>query len=160
MKRPLLLIVLFAVCSSCHWVEHEVHLIPAGYTGNVYIVHNRPDGAPMKREGRARLYEIPADGVLWSQTPTNLGWFNKADLKNYYVTTNGERQPLTHWARPSDATVPDDVVAVYLPGNGSAGQGPNCEVQFDEYYVGTKASLESYREKQLGPYLTAHGLCK
>jgi hypothetical protein len=160
MKKLILLTVVFALCGSCDWSEPEVHLIPAGYVGTIYIVHNRPDGAPLKREGRARLYEIPADGVLWSQSPTNLGWFRPTDHKYYYVGADGKRQPLTHWDRPSDANVPDDVAAVYGGSNGSAGQGPNCQVEFDEYYVGTTASLKSYREKQLGPYLTAHGLCQ
>src|SRR5215471_1767394 len=143
MKRLILLTVLFVFCGSCEWSEPEVHLIPAGYVGTIYIVHNRPDGAPLKREGRARLYEIPADGVLWSQSSTNLGWSRPTDLKYYYVAADGKRQPLTYVYRPSDASVPDDVVAVYGGSNGRAGQGPNCEVEFDEYSVGTRASLKS-----------------
>ena len=157
MKRLLLLTVFVAFGGSCDRSEPEVHLIPSGYVGTIYIVHNRSDGTPLKREGRARLYEIPADGVLWSQSSTNLGWARPTDFKYYYVGADGKRQPLTSWVRASDANVPDDVVAVYGGSNGVA-----CQVEFDEYYVGTKTSMksESYREKDLTPYLKAHGLCQ
>src|SRR5690349_12368190 len=93
MKRTILLTVVFAFCGSCDWSEPEVHLIPAGYVGTIYIVHNRPDGTPLKREGRARIYEIPTDGVLWSQSPTNLGWFRPTQHKYYTsaLTVNDNR---------------------------------------------------------------------
>jgi hypothetical protein len=64
-------IALTSVCGG-QIAEPEIHLIPASYMGSIYIFHNVPDGEPLKREGRARVYEIPKDGILRSQSAMNV----------------------------------------------------------------------------------------
>lgn len=54
--------------------EPEILLIPAGYMGNINIFHNVRNGEPLKRESRARVYEISKGGILRSQSQTNPGW--------------------------------------------------------------------------------------
>ena len=100
LKAYSLLISLMLLSSVCgqQMSEPEIHLIPAGYMGNVYIFHNVPDGEPLKREGRARVYEIPKDGILRSQSPENPGWGRKPQY--FYVTPDGKREEITgYWTR-------------------------------------------------------------
>jgi len=72
-----LLLINFTI-SGCSFaqqvVEPVIYLIPAGYMGNVYIFHDVPDGVPLKREDSARIYEIPKDGILRSQSPEITGF--------------------------------------------------------------------------------------
>ncbi len=70
---PILGLTLNTSCGG-RIAEPEIHLIPAGFMGNIHIFHNVPDGEPAKYEGGARVYEMPKDGILRSQTPMNPGW--------------------------------------------------------------------------------------
>jgi len=165
-KLPLYLIVFVALGSSCgHKSEDEIHLIPAGFMGTVYILHNAPDGEPLKREGNARVYEIPIDGILRSQTDSNLGWFTPSGHRYYYVTPDGERQLLPVWDQTIHDTPEnraDPTVGVYDPSNGFDGQEKCGDVETERYHVGTKSFIlsPSYRVKDLGPYLREHPVCK
>ena len=47
--------------------DSEVHLIPAGYSSDVTIVFNAPNGEPLDVEDGARLYRIPLTGILFTQ---------------------------------------------------------------------------------------------
>jgi len=91
-----LILALFALGSmSCGQIaEPEIHLIPAGYMGNVYIFHNVPDGEPLVYEGRARVYKIPKDGILRSQGPLNEGRILSSQ-QYFYVTPDGKREAIT-----------------------------------------------------------------
>ena len=42
----------------------EKFLIPEGYKGDVYVIHNASDGVPEQRTRWQVTYVIPADGVL------------------------------------------------------------------------------------------------
>jgi hypothetical protein len=81
-KVFLLLIALVFASSSSEQLlsEPEIHLIPTGFMGYIYIFHNVPDGQPLKREARSRVYEIPKDGILRSQSPLNPGWGQPATV--------------------------------------------------------------------------------
>ena len=166
MKRILSLTFLLFLCSSCGEIgEREIHLIPAGYVGRVYILHNISGGVPLKREGSARLYEIPPDGVLRSQSSENLGW-HYAD-KFFYVASNGTRTPITQIWYSSIPNTPenraDKTIGIFSPGTvGTYREDLNsCEVKYDSYYVGSKSSiLTAFVEKDLGAYLKEHPVCK
>jgi len=80
--------------------EPEVHLLPAGYEGPVIIILNVPNGAPKEREGKARLFRIPASGVLRTQYGPNDGWNAPAF---FYVDRAGHRTPIPGQAACSDS---------------------------------------------------------
>ena len=154
--------------------ESEIHLIPAGYIGNIYIFHNVPDGEPLKREGRARVYEIPKDGILRSQTPMNPRSFTP---QYFYVASDGKREEIVGYWPTSIHDTPenraDKTIGVFFRRTGSL-QGVTtktdgtwstefpCDIQFDEYYVGTKLYLLSSTnlEKDLHSYVKEHPVCK
>jgi hypothetical protein len=60
------------IASGCGDIaQPEIHLIPQGYSGEVFILHRVGAGEPMVREGWSRL---PTGGVLRSSTDENEGW--------------------------------------------------------------------------------------
>lgn len=169
------LTLLGSLCSQ-QMAEPEIHLIPAGYMGNVYIFHNVPDGVPLKREGRARVYEIPEDGILRSQSPENPGWHFKPQY--FYVTPDGKREEITGYWTSSLHDTPenreDKTVGIFAPSTGSLSgirieKGEsittpeyNCDIRYGQYYVGTKLFRLRNRdlEKDLHAYVREHPICK
>jgi|SRR5882672_8309693 len=126
--------------------ESEVHLIPAGYVGAVTIVFRALTGSPPVREGDARLYRIPQTGILLTQAEPNTE--HSPAWKFFVVATTGERTPIARiWA----STVPDTpenranpAIEIFYPTRGrlQAGRLP-CDVEYDQYFVGTRAQLLS-----------------
>ncbi len=56
--------------SLVYWnfmVEPELYRVPLGYEGPILIVYDQPNGWPMKYDGRARIYDLPNSGVLFTQ---------------------------------------------------------------------------------------------
>ncbi|MDQ3820345.1 MAG: hypothetical protein M3362_22055 [Acidobacteriota bacterium] len=177
LKAFALLIGLTLLGSLCgqQMAEPEIHLIPAGYMGNVYIFHNVPDGEPLKHEGRARVYEIPKDGILRSQSPENPGW---GMPQYFYVTPDGKREKITGYWPTSIHDTPesraDKTVGIFFPRTGSLSvfqlskdAGPmvpeyNCDIRYEQYYVGTKLYLltNTDLEKDLHAYVKGHPICK
>jgi len=124
MRRWTGLTVLCVIAAAC--AEPEVHLIPAGFEGPVIIIFNDPNGAPMRREGRARRYDIPVSGVLRTQFGPSSG-FGRPDYE--YVDSAGHRTAIVP-GTPCVDSLPGDPVqacldAVRLNGNGA--QGPHYE---------------------------------
>ncbi len=177
MKVFLLLLGIITLSGMCggQMAEPEIHLIPAGYMGNIYIFHNVPDGEPLKREGRARVYEIPKDGILRSQSPMNPGW--SFTPQYFYVTPDGKREKIVGYWPTSIHDTPenraDKTMGIFFPRTGSLSgitlrddgtsspQFP-CAIQFEQYYVGTKLFLitSSDLEKDLNAYVKEHPICK
>jgi hypothetical protein len=91
--------------------EPEVHLLPHGFIGQVTIHHGRADGAPATREGDARLYRIPADGVLATQAAANYGIRPPERMQYYWTSAAGERTAL-----PVRPTAEPGVLAFYQVG--------------------------------------------
>lgn len=122
--------------------EAEVHLIPAGYTGSVTIAFRAANGRPAAREADARLYEIPASGVLVTQEDLNVG--SSPAWRFFVVSSTGERTRVTQiWT----STVPDTPenrantsIEVFYPRRGRLQRGAlSCDVEYDQYFVGTRA---------------------
>ena len=94
--------------------EPEVHLLPDGYIGRVTIHHGRADGVPAAREGDARLYVIPPDGVLATQAAPNVGIRPPERMRCYWVKPTGERAALPSKPPPGSDAV--GVFAIYVVG--------------------------------------------
>jgi len=92
--------------------EPEIHLIAEGYRGPVLIAHSRPEGSAKKYEGDARVYEIPADGVLVTQFDANEGISYVGDQRFFYVTKDGRRIEVYERFR-FDKELPKDSLQVY-----------------------------------------------
>ncbi len=80
MKRVITGLFLSVSLSSCAQDtrgtgrEAEIYLIPDGYVGTFYVLFGIPQGEPQNYEDGARVYKIPADGMLLMQSDANEGW--------------------------------------------------------------------------------------
>ena len=147
--------------------DPEIHLIPADFVGEVTIVFRAANGEPIATEDDARLYKVPANGILLTQAMPNVG-INPA-WKFFRVAANGQRDPITHiWASTVADTAENRAnpeVGIFYPHRGrlQAGQLP-CDVEFDQYFVGTRSQLltrnSAADRRRLSEYLQSSFLCK
>ena len=86
--------------------EGEIVLLPPAFTGPVVILFDQAMGAPPKREGRERVYEIPPSGVLRTQFRENKPSRN---TEFYYADAAGRRSPIPGTAFCRDS-LPRDLV--------------------------------------------------
>jgi hypothetical protein len=120
----------------------EIHLLPAGYQGDVFIVPGISAGAPPRREGGATVFHVPADGILITQDhPISGLHFSKF----YYVQPNGQRQRLEYEPSSISDTSKnraDKRPFVWFERDGTiSGVNLPCPVSFTRYYVGSRAHL-------------------
>lgn len=155
--------------------EPVIYLIPAGYMGNVYIFHNVPDGVPLKREDSAQVYEIPKDGILRSQSSEISGLYL---AQYFYLTPDGKREKITGFWPSSIHDTPenraDKTIGIFFPrtgglsgtstskGNGKSTSKFNCDIRYEQFYVGTKEYLLSTPnlQKDLFAYIEENPICK
>ena len=164
MGRFLGLIVTGTVLVSASCVEREVHNIPAGYMGDVFIIHNAPDGVPLQRSLFSTTYNIPANGILRSSSPMR----DRAILGAgtfYYIDENGRKEPITGYWPSSIHDTPenrsDDTVGIWFlrTGQRSSSDGP-CTVEYQQYHVGTKSFLlDREQTHPLHDYLLENPIC-
>jgi hypothetical protein len=121
--------------------ESEVHLLPSGFRGPVIIVFRQADGAAPEREGRARLYRIPPDGVLRTQYEPNDGW-SAPDY--FYVDSSGQRTEIARGAPCADS-LPGDPVQACLMGQLYIGDQVGAEYQ--AYVVTQQADRNAQYER-------------
>lgn len=89
-RLPLLFLLLCVggALAQCRQLsEQSLYLLPNRFVGSVVIAFDQPDGVPAEYRGSARLYRIPANGVLHTQFKPNYG-FHIPDLY-YYVDKKG-----------------------------------------------------------------------
>jgi hypothetical protein len=119
-------------CDQEPVAEPEIHLIPAGFIGQVTIHHNRADGAEPVYEHGARVYRIPPGGVLHSRLAPNYGVRAPAKMKFFYVSPAGQRQPVAG----REETVSQDVACIL----GTYQVGPDLH-----YFVDQPRNAGKYR---------------
>jgi hypothetical protein len=155
------LILIAALCASISCGRHaepEIHLIPTGFMGDVFIVHGVTDGQPAHYEGRYRVYSIPASGVLRSETASNCCWWRGGEVQYYYVADDGSRSRIEGFWPSSIHDTPenraDSTLGIWFPRTGTVSlSGSSCKVHLDQYYVGTKTFL---LDRQASPEITEY----
>ena len=80
--------------------QHEIHLVPQDFVGPVVILLDQRDGEAQSLEGRARLYRVPASGVLRTKWGFNDGW---GAPEWYFVDSTGTRTPIVGGAQCLDS---------------------------------------------------------
>jgi hypothetical protein len=154
-----------AVLASCctGLAEPEMHLIPKGYTGNVFIIYAMDGGEPAAHEGIFRMYRIPSSGVLATRGDLRHGW---TWSRYFYMSPDGQRQRITgYWPSTVAKTAQnrsDPEIGIFFPRSGAIRRADHpCEVAYAEYFVGTKRQLMEMKEgdERLIRYLHEHPVC-
>lgn len=71
--------------------ESDIYLMPYGYRGQVTVFYNQTNGVPEKSDGHRRIFEIPATGILYTQSRYKKKWDSY-----YYVQPDGGLQQLMY----------------------------------------------------------------
>lgn len=135
--------LLVAFIAGCDVGLSEKYIVPAGYVGDVYILPGYRHGQPPEREGMARVFRIPATGILVTQDWPSDGWHS---MRYYEVDVNGKRTELTYEGSTipvTAATLRDERrIAWFARGiGGMTSPELPCDVRFTQFYVGTPAHL-------------------
>jgi hypothetical protein len=139
--------------------NREKYIIPAGYRGDVYIIKGVPGGKPPEKSFWEVTYRIPSDGVLVTQTPISK---NFSMSKYYYELRDGTLQQIKYEWFSTIQRTPENLasnrnIGVYFPRSGEFSDAQGCHIEFEEFYVGTKADiLSSPKELDLSSYLRNH----
>ena len=142
----------------------ERFLIPNGYKGDIYVLYSTRDGESLSKTRREVTYRIRQDGILLTRDPIPRG---STRTEYYYERTDGSLERIRNFwpttVHPTPENLANDKdVGVFFPRNGEfTDYSTKCSVQFDQFYVGTKAHLLSkYKEIDLGRYVRDHpGSC-
>ena len=68
-----------------------MYMLPDGFKGMATVFFNDPSGKPEKRNGEKRIFEIPASGMLYTQSVYRKKWNNY-----YYMKQDGNVQQLMY----------------------------------------------------------------
>jgi hypothetical protein len=142
--------------------RRERFLIPDGYKGDIYVVYNAPDGEPPSKHG-AITYRIPKEGILRVQGPMIRDWTRRPEY--YYQLDTGKLDHIGNFwpstIHPTQENLANDKdVGVYFPRCGSSTDSAGCSVEYEQFYVGTKAHLlTKYKEMDISAYFREHPVC-
>ena len=157
------LLIILSVATIFFGSTSERFLIPDGYKGDVYVVYGARDGESLNKTMWRVTYRIPQDGILRTQMPTIPRW-TRAEY--YYEKQDGSLEQIRNfWPTTIHPTVENLAnhkdLGVFFPRTGKFTDANGCSVQFEQFYVGTKAHLLSeYRQIDLGRYVRDHpGAC-
>ena len=166
MKIITLAVALVAGCVQLPRAEPEIHLIPKGYVGWVTIAFRGANGEAPAYEGDARLYRIPSSGVLLTQAEPNVG--SSPAWRFFFEDPERTRTPIVHFwtttVHDTEANQVDPTVGISYISRGRQQVGPvSCDVEFDQYFVGTKAELLSAvghgPQRTISEFLAANYRC-
>jgi hypothetical protein len=138
---------------------NERFLIPDGYKGDVYVVHGARDGESFNKTGSGVTYRIPGDGILRTKDSMLHG---ATRTEYYYERKDGSLERIRNFWPTTIHQTPENLandrdIGVFFPRTGSFTDSKGCAVQFELFYVGTKAHLLSeYRPTGLGAYVRDH----
>ncbi len=157
------LLIILSVATIFFGSTSERFLIPDGYKGDVYVVYGARDGESLNKAMWRVTYRIPQDGILRTQMPTIPRW-TRAEY--YYEKQDGSLEQIRNfWPTTIHPTAENLAnhkdLGVFFPRTGKFTDANGCSVQFEQFYVGTKAHLLSqYRQIDLGRYVRDHpGAC-
>ncbi len=155
--------IVLGVASLYFGSTTENFLIPEGYKGDVYVIYNASDGVPEQRTRWQIIYVIPFDGVLRTRGSMTR---NFTESKYFYQRPDGTLEkirnfwPVTIPETRENLTNEKDV-GVFFPRTGTGTYSHDCAIEYEQFYVGTKAFLlTKYKGKDLSEYVREHpGAC-
>lgn len=136
----LLLLFMFAL-SSCleKRPEPEIYLIPNNYRGKVNIIFNQLKGQKIMYEGDKRVYKVPKNGILLTQAKPEYGFVKH---EYYFIDSLGNRTPINVLFDNHKNT---NEIGIYRDGTvGKYGNSNDQNLEFQEFYVTDKKSLDKY----------------
>jgi len=145
-----LLSLLLSACTERINAEPEIYLIPKGYEGSFYVVFNVLSGKNPMYEGKFRVYRIPENGILLTQSPFNAGRLKSTEIKFFFIDKNKKRIPIKHriFGAVEDTLANRNDKEIYIfsgaTGTQELGRGKlseRCTISTIKFAVGTKQQI-------------------
>jgi hypothetical protein len=125
--------------------EPETFLIPKGFKGKVMVVFEKNNREKLKLEGNRRIYKIPDNGILVTQSKATTGLMNR---QFYYIDSLNNRISLKDFRDSKEAKFYGEVGIFY---SGTAGvygnSGDSQSIIFNEFIVSDYKILDSFFTK-------------
>jgi hypothetical protein len=138
------------ICVAIGWfalIPRVHYVVPQGYMGDVYVIHNVAGAEPAKHTIWGVTYEVPKDGILLTQSPV----IHRVHISSYYYRhEDGGLQRIEDFGqaaiKPTMEDLADDKnVGVHFPGPGTLMSSSfPCAIEYEKFYVGTKANYLSH----------------
>jgi hypothetical protein len=93
-------------------VEGEMHILPKGYTGQVSIIFNQPEGEQPETFNGMRIYRIPNGGVLKTRFKFEAGYF-PCTLLHYYCVKGGDTTSIGELVLTPKDSLKGDVIYMH-----------------------------------------------
>jgi len=157
------LVIILGLATMFFGSTKERFLIPDGYEGDVFVVYGAQEGEVLNKSRGEVTYRIPEDGILQTREPMLRG---SARKEYYYLRQDSSVERIRNFWPTTIHPTPENLandkdIGVYFPRIGTFTDYAGCSVQYQQFYVGTKAQLlTKYRENNLGRYVRDHpGAC-
>lgn len=156
---PLLIYLATLVIGATVWLHmtRRLFLVPAGFQGDLYLVHDANHGQKA-REGYLRTtYSFPSDGVLETRDPAPTAFSDEYE----YIYPDGHVQKLndagpgTLQDTPENRANAREVVTYF---GRTSSNGPN-DCSIEEISIGTRSFLLSRHNEGPPPDKTHSGIC-
>ncbi len=143
MKKIILLILNFCCFfASCQRTEPEVFIIPKGFKGKVMVVFEKKNGVLPKLEKNRRVYEIPNNGILVTQSMITEGFMSR---QFYYIDSLNQRIPLKSFKNEKEAESYDEIGIFYSGRAGIYGNSGGLQsIIYQEFIVSDYKNLNSF----------------
>lgn len=132
--------ILIGIGILFYGATHRRFVIPEGDVGEVYVVYG-----PQAVADADPTFRIPKDGILFRNDSRHRGGTRD---EYFYERDDGTRYAIQHrW----NTTVPRTAenlantrdIGIFFPRSGTIYNSSNCKVEYDLFYVGTRARLLS-----------------
>lgn len=139
---------IFAFGGGCNNMEGEIHYIPKGFTGRIYIIFDDKNGLPKEYLRNRRLYKIPKSGILRTQFKANYGWINSDKDQNFYYIDNNKEIPLKKYISTKDFNTEVDSFKMSIIEYGYGGTLSDFTIENDDVQSYIVDSLCCYKNKE------------
>lgn len=131
---------------GCDTSEQEIIIAPRDYTGYIIVLFNQEDGNQVRYEGKKRVYEIPSDGILKTQSSTNGGW---GDYPVFYYESIAPENKLPSNILSEIESLPIDTIVGFKGATGSIRKNDynDDRIRFAKYYIGTRTDIKRAKEE-------------
>jgi hypothetical protein len=138
------------ICVAVGWfvlIPRVHYVVPQGYMGDVYVIHNVAGAEPAQRTFWGVSYEIPKDGILLTQSAV----IHRVHISSYYYRhEDGRLQRIEDFGQAAIKRTMEDLaddknVGVHFSGPGTLMSSSfPCAIEYEKAYVGTKANYLSH----------------
>jgi hypothetical protein len=141
--RIIFLIIISSFLFKCKYLqktENEVFVLHKNYIGLVIVVFNQKKGVKSYKKNNYRIYKIPKNGILFSQSTENTGI---SDFPKFYDGNIGSKTKIKFCQNAK--LIPTNERVVFGGITGVANKDLEGKEVFDYvlYYVGNNSQIDS-----------------